>query len=277
MSRKAQQQSKADRQEAARRVAERSTPRTPVIYETVSQHGEEEMARPAVSLWWSGIAAGLSISFSLLAEALLRLRIPDAPWRPLFTSLGYPVGFLIVVLGRQQLFTENTITAVLPAMSHFSKRNLYRLGRLWGIVFLANMIGTLIAAAFIAFTPAVTGSALDAMLQVSREAVEHGWLEMFFLAIPAGFLIAAMVWLLPSAGESVQFHVVGLMTYLIGLGGFAHIVAGSVEAFLLLWRGELGLGAVLGGFTLPVLFGNIIGGTVLFALISYAQVMREIE
>ena len=216
----------------AQQVAERSTPRTPVIYETVRRHGEEEMARPAVSLWWSGVAAGLSISFSLLAEALLRLHLPEASWRGLVTSLGYPVGFLIVVLGRQQLFTENTITAVLPAMAQPSRRNFRRLGRLWGIVFVANMVGT---------------------------------------------LVAAMVWLLPSAGESVQFHVVGLMTYLIGLGGFAHIVAGSVEAFLLLAHGEMGIGALLGGFTLPVLAGNIVGGTALFAVISYAQVMQEIE
>lgn len=261
----------------AQQVAERSTPRTPVIYETVRRHGEEEMARPAVSLWWSGVAAGLSISFSLLAEALLRLHLPDAPWRGLVTSLGYPVGFLIVVLGRQQLFTENTITAVLPAMAQPSRRNFRRLGRLWGIVFVANMVGTLVAALFCAFAPALSPAQLGAMLEVSREATAHGWVTMFFLAIPAGFLVAAMVWLLPSAGESVQFHVVGLMTYLIGLGGFAHIVAGSVEAFLLLVHGEMGIGALLGGFTLPVLAGNIVGGTALFAVISYAQVMQEIE
>jgi len=267
---------KQNRQEALA-VAERSTPRSPVIYETIRRHGEEEMARPAVSLWWSGIAAGLSISFSLLAEALLRLHLPEAPWRPLVTSLGYPVGFLIVVLGRQQLFTENTITAVLPAMAEPSRRGLGRLARLWGIVFLANLAGTFLAALFSAFAPVLSPEQLDAMLVVSREAMAHGWLEMFFIAIPAGFLVAAMVWLLPAAGDSVQFHVVVLMTYLIGLGGFAHIVAGSVEAFLLLLHGELGLASLLGGFTLPVLLGNIIGGTVLFALISYAQVMSEID
>ena len=66
------------------------------------------------------------------------------------------------------------------------------------------------------------------------------------------------------------------MTYVIGVGGFAHIVAGSVEAFLLVANGELGVGAMLGGFTLPVLAGNIVGGTALFAMLSYAQVMKEI-
>jgi len=85
------------------------------------------MERPITSLWWSGVAAGLSISFSLLAQALLQAHLPDTSWRPLLTSLGYPVGFLIVVLARQQLFTENTITPVLPLAAKFTADNLAKL------------------------------------------------------------------------------------------------------------------------------------------------------
>src|SRR5580692_3952652 len=97
-------------------VEERSSPRTPVIYEIVCRLGEEEMARPVTSLWWSGVAAGLSISFSLLAQAILRAHLPDEAWRPLVTSFGYSIGFVMAVLSRQQLFTENTVTVVLPVM-----------------------------------------------------------------------------------------------------------------------------------------------------------------
>src|SRR5436305_6240389 len=86
-------------------VEERSNPRAPVIYEIVRKLGDEEMARPLTSLWWSGVAAGLSMSFGLLAQAILQIHLPDAPWRPLITSFGYAVGFLMVVLARQQLFT----------------------------------------------------------------------------------------------------------------------------------------------------------------------------
>ena len=256
-------------------IEERSTPRSPVIYEIVRRHGEEEMARPTVSLWWSGVAAGLSISFSLLAEAILQMHLPDAPWRPLVSSFGYSVGFLMVSLGRQQLFTENTITVVLPVMADFSLSNLGKLGRMWSVVFAANMAGTLIAALFCTFTPVITPELRLAMLEISRHAVAGGWVELFFRGITAGFLIAAMVWLIPSA-DTAQFHVVTLMTYLIAIGGFAHIVAGSVEAFLLVLNGELGLGAMLANFTTPVLLGNIFGGTVLFAVLSHAQVMEEI-
>jgi hypothetical protein len=70
-------------EEEVKDIEELATPRTPVIYEVVRRLGEEEMVRPATSLWWSGVAAGLSISFSLLAQAILRTHLPDAPWEPL--------------------------------------------------------------------------------------------------------------------------------------------------------------------------------------------------
>ena len=129
-------------------VEDLSTPRTPVIYEVVRRLGDEEMARPTTSLWWSGLAAGLSMSFSLLTEAVLRSHLPAAPWTPLIASLGYSVGFLMSVLGRQQLFTESTITVVLPVLGDINARNLWRMARLWAIVLAANLVGTLFAALF---------------------------------------------------------------------------------------------------------------------------------
>ncbi len=95
-------------------------------------------------------------------------------------------------------------------------------------------------------------------------------------AVGAGFLIAAMVWLLPGA-EATQFHVIVLMTWLISVAGFVHVVAGSIEAFMLLLNGQMGVWPMLADFFAPVLIGNVIGGTALFALIAYAQVMQEIR
>jgi formate/nitrite transporter FocA (FNT family) len=257
-------------------IEERSSPRTPVIYEVVRRLGEQEMERPVTSLWWSGVAAGLSISFSLLAQAILQVGLPDEPWRPLITSFGYAVGFIMVVLSRQQLFTENTITVVLPVMAEWSPRNVGLLARMWAIVLAANVVGTLFAALFCTFTPVITPELRDAMIAISRHAVLRGdVIEMFLKGISAGFLIAAMVWLLPSA-DAAQILVIALMTYLIGAGGFAHIVAGSMDAFMLIANGDLAWQRMILDFFLPVLAGNVVGGTVLFALLSYAQVMHEI-
>ena len=247
----------------------------PVIYEVLRREGEEEMERPLASLWWSGVAAGLSLSLSLLAQAVLRAHLPDAPWRELVSSLGYSVGFLVAVMARHQLFTENTITPVLPLAAKPTLRNLGRMGRLWGVVLVANFVGTFSAALFYTFSPAVSPDVHAAMLEIAGRAMQHPPAEMFFRAVAAGFVIAAMVWLLPSAGPAQPWIVI-LMTYLIAAAEFAHIIAGSLEAFMLVLEGRLSIGFMLEGFVAPVLGGNIIGGTMLFALISYGQVAQEI-
>ena len=106
-----------------------------IVARAVAMEGEEELGRPTSALAWSGLAAGLSMGFSLVAEGLLRSRLPDAPWRPLVAKFGYSVGFLIVVLGRQQLFTENTLTPVLPLLQAQGPRHgCSNLLRLWAIV-----------------------------------------------------------------------------------------------------------------------------------------------
>jgi formate/nitrite transporter FocA (FNT family) len=259
-----------------RDVEEMSTPRTPVIYEVIRRQGTEEIARPAFSLWWSGVAGGLSISFSLLAMAILETHLPEAGWRVLVTSLGYTIGFLIVILGRQQLFTESTITAVLPVLKDTTPDNLWQMARLWAIVLAANLTGTLFAAIFCSFAPVLPNELLEGMRSISRHSLNgHSWWEMVFEGVSSGFLMAAMVWMIPAA-EMLKVYVIVLMTWLIAVGGFTHIVAGSVEAFVLLVAGEWSIGTLLWQFLVPVLIGNIIGGTALFALLSYAQVKEEI-
>ena len=256
-------------------IEERSSPRVPVIYEIVRRHGEEEMRRPIVSLWWSGVAAGLSISFSLLCQALLVMHLPDTDWRPLVTSAGYSVGFLMVIMGRQQLFTENTMTVVLPLMNDFTAGKFVGVARMWGVVLLANVFGTLLAALFCMFTPVLTPEIRATMIGISAEHLDHGWIEMLFLAVPAGFLIATAVWLIPIA-QAAQIHVIALITYIIALGKFSHVIVGSMEAFMLVIAGKIGPGWMLIDFFVPALIGNVVGGTVLFAVLAYAQVMNEI-
>jgi formate/nitrite transporter FocA (FNT family) len=258
-----------------RALAEHARLPAKTVYQIVRQEGQEQMERPAVSLWWSGFAGGLSISFSLLGEATLMRALPDAPWRPLVASLGYSIGFLMVILARQQLFTETTITVVLPLLAEFTRRNLMLMARMWGLVLAANFAGTLVAALFCSLTPVLEPSLRQAMLDVSMHTMAHGWFEMLVRGISAGFLIAVLVWLMPSA-EGAEFQMITVLTYLIAVGGFQHIVAGSMEAFMLVLAGQQSVAQILFGFLIPVLVGNVLGGTALFGVLSYAQVMKEI-
>jgi formate-nitrite transporter family protein len=255
-------------------IEELSSPPAPVIYEVIRKHGTEEMERPGLSLWWSGLAAGVSISFSLLAQAVLKNHLPDEDWTPLVTGLGYSVGFMIVILGRQQLFTENTITAVLPFLATPSVGKLGRVARLWGIVLAANTIGTLLAALLFAVTPMVTADTTESMLEIARKLMSNDRSQLFFTAVASGFLIAAMVWMIPTA-ETAQFWVILLLTWLIGANELSHIIAGSTEVWMLVIEGEASVVDYFVDFFLPTLAGNIVGGTVLFAVLSHAQVAKE--
>jgi formate-nitrite transporter family protein len=257
-------------------VDQHSKLRAVAIYEIVRQEGETELYRPASSLLWSGLAAGLSIGFSVYTQAALRSHLPDTSWRPLIECWGYSVGFLIVILGRQQLFTEITLTAVLPVLARPSRLGIFGIARLWFLVLVANVAGTAIFGAGIAFDVLHAPDIRAAALEIAREATAYSASESFLRAIGAGWLIATVVWLLPSADKS-SFAVIALVTYLVALFHLAHVVAGSVEAFSLLFTGELGIQPALFSFFLPTLFGNIVGGSALFALISYAQIAEELR
>ena len=247
-----------------------------VVYEIVRRDGLEELERPVASLVWSGIAAGLLISFSVLGMAMMRHHLPPVPWRPLVESFGYCTGFVLTILGRMQLFTENTITTVIPLCHWPSVRMLLATMRLWGVVFAANLVGTFIAALFIAHSGAFAAEFLGTVTEISHHVMDPRLPQMFMRGIPAGILVAAIVWALPSAAGTAIWVII-FLTYFIALGGFTHIVAGSVEAFFLLVTGEIGLGRLLGHFLVPVFAGNVVGGTAVFALLAYAQVKREID
>lgn len=254
-------------------VEQRLPLRSPMVYEVVRQEGESELDRPFLSLWWSGIAAGIAMFTSVLAEGVLRQRLPDVSWRPLVENFGYCFGFVITVLGRLQLFTESTITAVLPLFSQWSGARLVDTLRLWSVVLLANFTGTFITAALVTWTGLVPASHLAGMLQVAQEFAANTPLQGLLFGIPAGFLVAAMVWLMPSA-EGSKFSIVVWLAYLLALGDFTHVVVGSAEVALLLFAGSMTpLAAV--ALLMPTLAGNIIGGTGLFALLAYGQVKGE--
>ena len=215
------------------------------------------------------------MGFSLVVTGLLHHHLPDAPWRPLIASFGYTTGFVIVVLGRQQLFTENTLTGVIPVLTRRDRASLMALLRLWGVVLLANLIGAGLFAALAAGAPVFEPNLHQDFLAIGRDAATGGLAALFVKAVLAGWLIGLMVWLLPGAG-SARLIVILLITYIVALGGFAHIVAGSVDVLYLVLSGEKSLPSYLLSYLLPVLAGNVIGGGALVAMLNHAQVRSEV-
>jgi len=243
-----------------------------VVYETIRREGDDELSRSPQALAWSGFAAGLSIGFSLVAEALLQAHLPDRPWRPLLSRLGYCLGFLIVILGRQQLFTENTLTVILPLLGRRNRKTLLAVLRLWGIVLLTNLLGTAGFGLVLARTNVLAPELRVVLLGLGLKYLNLPLGTTLWRSIFAGWLVALMVWLLPAA-ESSRTAIIVIVTYVIGLAGFSHVIAGSTSLFYLAFVGAEPWSGLFTAFLLPALCGNILGGVALVAALAHAQVV----
>ena len=250
--------------------------RAAAIHEEIRQDGEKELERDGMALLWSAVAAGLSMSASLMAKGIFHVHLADVPGGFLLENLGYTFGFVIVIMARQQLFTENTVTAVLPVMHKPTGGNFMLLLRLWIIVLAGNLIGTALGALAFNHMPIFDEATRQAFTLISEKVMDNSPSEMFANAVISGWIIATMVWMFPYAGAA-KIVVIVMMTWLVALGDLAHIVVGSVEVLYLVFAGTLPWQEFLWPFALPTLLGNITGGTLIFALISHAQIRNDMS
>ena len=257
-------------------AADHAAPQALVIHEVVREEGELELRRRNAALLWSGLAAGLSMGFSLLTLAFLQSRLPDMPWRQLLDSPGYCVGFVITILGRQQLFTESTLTAVLPLMVRRDLFTLLSVLRMWGIVLAANLLGTVAFAVLISPEHLFSGPVRQSLLETGQDLLAGPIGFKVLKAMFAGWLIAMMVWLLPSA-RSARLFVILLLTYVVAVARLPHVIAGSVEASYVVVTGHASVMDYLWHFLLPVLVGNTIGGVALVAFLNHAPLAPELQ
>jgi len=260
--------SKRQRQDAQDRTSVSAV----VVHEAIRLDGDEELKRPMSALAWSGLAAGLSMGFSFVCEGLIRAYLPAAPWRPLATRLGYPLGFLIVVIGRQQLFTENTLTAIIPLLAHRNLPTLLSVLRLWAIVLAANLLGAHVFAWAAADTTFLRNDIQNALLELAKEGVAMTFGTALWRGVFAGWLIAMMVWM-NAASDASRIPIIITLTYVVGLAGLTHVIAGSVEFLYLVMAGVRSWWAYLDSYMLPTLIGNILGGVALVSALNHAQVV----
>jgi len=252
---------------------DRSSTSAKVVHEAIRLEGTEELERPSTSLAWSGVAAGLTMGCSMLGQGILLSALPDAPWRELVAAFGYSLGFLFVTMGRQQLFTETTLTVMLPVLH--GSHGMGAVARYWSTVFAANIVATLLFAAAAMIPHLFQPEHAAEFVKLGVKAVEPGFAGVLIKAVFAGWLIALMVWLMPAA-SSAKFLVIVAVTWLISVAQFSHVVAGSVEAAFAAMNGAIGWGDYLGSFLIPALIGNSIGGVVFVALLNHAQVKGEV-
>ena len=241
-----------------------------ITYDVIRREGDKELERPLIGLWWAAVAGGLSMGFIFFTEALIRSHLPDAEWRPLIAKLSYPVGFLIITLGSQQLFTENTVTPIVPLMISYTGEKMSRMLSLQGVVLIGNILGAFMFAMLVGWSNFLEPKTYEEFSAIGHEALRNTFLQTFISGIFAGWLIALMVWMLPAASAN-QVSTIAVMTYLVGLGGLAHVIVGSVEVLYLVVTAETGIGSFL-QFFIPSLLGNVLGGFIMVTWLNHAQV-----
>lgn len=238
------------------------------ILESVVEDGQEELQRATPGLAFSGLAAGLNISFGAVALAGVAALTGGVG---LAAMLFYPVGFLIVILGQSQLFTENTITPVTVVMERIN--NLTNLMRLWVVVFLANFVGVLAFGAAVVYGDMLQPTMMDIMFEEAIGKLDYGFVSTLFKAILGGWIVALMAWLVAASRDTIsQVFFVYVLAFLIPATGLTHCIAGSAEFTISVFAGEIPFLEFLGGFLLPTTIGNIIGGVILVTLLNYGQV-----
>jgi formate/nitrite transporter FocA (FNT family) len=262
-------------EEEQKKQAERSAPlRATVIHEVIRKEGLEDLELGIATLMWSGLAAGLSMGFSYAVQALLKAALPHEAWAHIVASFGYVVGFAIVVLGRQHLFTESTLSAVLPVLTARTGETVLKMLRLWCVVLAANIVGTWIFAGVVVYANPLGPETLPALSSLSAESLSNGFVETLVKAVFAGWLIALMAWLLPTAGTA-KILIIALLTWVVALGKLSHIIAGSAEAAYGVWTGAASFGDYVVKFFMPTIIGNLIGGVALVAMLNHAPVREE--
>lgn len=240
------------------------------IFEGVANNGRDELARPTLALFLSGLAGGITMGLTGLGVAVATAYLGTSGERELLAYLLYPLGFIAVIIGRAQLFTENTLYPVVLVLDE--RRHFRNTLRLWGTVFAANVLGALGFAALAGRSGALRHEYATALIDLGVRSLQGSFGHLFWSGVIGGWLIALVAWMVTASHYTIgQLAVIYLLTFLVGAGHFAHCIATS---------GEI-LSAVLGGaapagsyfrWLLPATLGNIVGGVMIVSLLNYGQV-----
>jgi formate/nitrite transporter FocA (FNT family) len=244
------------------------------VHAALRLEGEEELKSASPALFLSAVACGTTLGLTLVARGVLQSHLPDAAWRPIVASLGYPAGFVAIVLARQELYTGNTLTALLPYLEHPRRQSLLNVGRVWSVVLAGNLIGAALFAWAAAWTTAFDASLRATFTEIGQHAASYGFATAFAKGVFGGWLIALMIWLMPGAHHA-RIWVILLAGWILAASELTHVVAGSVEVLFSVFAGALPLSVYLTGYAIPVLLGNTAGAVLLVAVLNHLQVASD--
>src|ERR1700678_3218689 len=240
------------------------------IYEQVSRNARHELDRSVIGFLISGLAGGITMGLTALSTSIVIAQLGQSPAARFIADLLYPIGFIAVILGRAQLFTENTLYPV--ALMLAERRHAWKTLRLWAIVLLSNVLGAFLFALLAVRTGSLRPEFVAAMTRLGVQAAAVTSSHVFWSGVIGGWIIALVAWLV-SGSHSITGSVmlIWLLTFVVGLGGFAHCIATSGEILAAILDHQLAVSRYF-AWLAPATLGNICGGVLLVTLLEYGQV-----
>jgi formate/nitrite transporter FocA (FNT family) len=243
------------------------------IFEDVLSSARDEVGRSTRALGLSGLAAGLGLGLTGLAVAATTAILGHGANAQLVALLFYPLGFIAVIVGRQQLFTENTLYPVALILDERRRQFLYQTARLWLVVFATNILGGFLFALLVEKGSAVDARISRELARLGAESADRPWAHVFATAVLGGWLLALVAWLVTAAQWTIgHVVVIWILTFLVGLAGLAHCIATSVEILASCLSGGVSVGAYFAWLAAATL-GNVVGGVVIVTVLNYGQVV----
>jgi formate/nitrite transporter FocA (FNT family) len=246
-----------------------SRPSAEDIYKQVAKNAQEELKRSSVSLAISGLTGGIFMGLSALGVGVILAHLGGGPGAFVVSRMFYPLGFIVVILGRSQLFTENTLYPVALVLTE--PQQIWNTMRLWATVLPANVVGAFLFAMLAGLTHAMPADVVQAIAGLGIDAVHHPGTTIFWSGVVGGWIIATAAWLV-SGSHSItgSVMVIWMLTFVVGLGNFAHCIATSGEILTAVLTHQLPWAAYPRWFG-PAVAGNICGGVIMVTLLEYGQ------
>jgi formate-nitrite transporter family protein len=240
------------------------------ILEQVIENGNEELNRSTTGLVFSGLAGGITMGLTGLGVAVAKATLGPGSWQEFIAHFFYPVGFIAVIIGRAQLFTENTLYPVIIVLDEH--RRFLSLLRLWAAVFISNVVGALVFSLLAVRTPALKPEYATELIRLGQTALANSSGYIFWSGVIGGWLIALVAWIVSASHWTIgQVVLVWMLTFVVGLGHFAHCIATSGEILSAVVSGGASTSHYLYWLLIATL-GNIVGGTIIVSLLNYGQV-----
>jgi formate-nitrite transporter family protein len=241
------------------------------VFEGVAKNARRELGRPTKGLAFSGLAGGMSMGLTGLGVAIMRATLgTDTGAKELLAMTLYPLGFIAVIIGRAQLFTENTLYPVVLVLDE--RRHVLNTARLWTVVFLSNVVGAAAFAWLTVRTGALRPEYVRELVELGVKSAQPDLSHIFWSGVIGGWLIALVAWMVTASTWTIaQIVIIWLLTFVVGAGHFAHCIATSGEIFAAVWGHALPLSSYL-RWIVPATLGNITGGIVIVSVLNYGQV-----